>query len=86
MTSFILLLMKNYNQVTVPAGVLLILIGFVAVVFLPQMGINVASDWLAFFFLGGISCILLSIQTQATTIAGFVLLVPSLIFLFTALF
>ena len=78
--------MKNYNQVTVPAGILLILIGFVAAFFLPQMGINVATDWLVFFFLGGISFILLSIRTQATTIAGFVLLVPSLIFLFTALF
>jgi len=78
--------MKNYNQVTVPAGVLLILIGFVSAFLLPRMGINVATDWLAFFFLGGISFILLSIQKQATTIAGFVLLVPSLIFLFTALF
>jgi len=78
--------MKNYNQVTVPAGVLLILIGFVARFLLPEMGINVSTDWLAFFFLGGVSFILLSIQTKITVIAGFVLLVPSLLFLLTALF
>ena len=77
--------MKNYNQVTVPAGTLLVLIGFVSQFFLPQMGIDVAADWLAFFFLGGISCILLSIQTKPTTIAGFALLALSLIFLSTAL-
>ena len=78
--------MKNYNQITLPAGVLMIMIGFVARFFLPPVGINVSADWLTFFFLGGVSFILLSIQTKITVIAGFVLLVPSLFFLLTALF
>ena len=66
--------MKNYNQITVPSGILLILIGFVSNFFLPEMGINVSTDWLAFFFLSGISLILLSIQTNWTMYVGFGLL------------
>lgn len=77
--------MKNYNQVTIPAGTLMILIGFVARFLLPETGIDVPSDWLAFFFLSGISFILLSIQTRPTVIVGFALLALSLVFLSIAL-
>ncbi len=77
--------MKNYNQVTIPSGILLIMIGFVAKFLLPEIGITVASDWLAFFFLGGFSLILLSIEYTYTMIAGFALLALSLIFLLIAL-
>lgn len=80
------MLMKNYNQVTIPAGILLILIGVAAKFFLPQMEIAVTADWLAFFFIGGTSFILLSFKTTPTVIAGFVLLALSLTFLFIALF
>jgi hypothetical protein len=77
--------MKNYNQVTIPAGILMILIGFVAKFLLPPIGINVPTDWLAFFFFSGISFILLSIQTRLTIIVGFALLAVSLFFLLIAL-
>lgn len=78
--------MKNYNQITLPAGILMIMIGFVAKFLLPQMGIDVSAEWLAFFFFGGTSFILLSFKTLPTLIAGFVLLAVALIFLSKALF
>jgi len=78
--------MKNYNQITLPTGILMIGMGFVANFFLPQMGIDVSPESLAFFFFGGTSFILLSFKTLPTVIAGFVLLVVALVFLSKALF
>lgn len=74
---------KNYNQITLPTGLVLILVGIIMAIFLPFIGIDVSNQWIAFPILLGISFALFSFNEFWTRIAGFVCLAISLIvFLF----
>jgi len=70
---------KNVNQVTLPTGLVLILVGIVMAIFLPLINVHVGAQWISFPILLGISFALFSFGDFLTRVAGFVFLVIALI-------
>jgi len=70
---------KNYNQVTLPTGLMLIITGVFLAIFAPLADLEINKQWIAFPILLGISFALFSFYEDWTRITGFVFLAIALI-------
>ncbi len=78
-------MVKNYNQITLPIGLTLILVAIVLGALLPLSNVSINPQWIAFTALLGISFSLLSFQFDIAIYSGFGFLAISLIVLLFAL-
>lgn len=71
--------MKNYNQITIPVGTLLILTAVFMGAFLPKWNMTIEPLWIAFCATLGTSFVLFSIETIPTVVAGSVFLIVAFV-------